>query len=188
VGSPLAACATRTEARAARRAGLRTAVIGVGARRELPEGPVLSFGLAGALHDGVAFGELLDATRVVDADGATLWEGEPLGVRGARQVTILAAPSVVDDPDERVLLHRRTGADAADMESGVLARTGRLAGCVRAVSDTPARPLGPLADVLDGDGRVSWRGVVRALAQPRRTWASVSSVRRALRRLEEVAV
>jgi hypothetical protein len=74
------------------------------------------------------------------------------------------------------------------MESGVLARTGRLAGCVRAVSDTPARPLGPLADVLDGDGRVSWRGVVRALAQPRRTWASVSSVRRALRRLEEVAV
>src|SRR5437764_13107214 len=122
------ACATKTEERAARKLGARTALIGIGARRALPDGPVVSFGLAGGLHDGLDCGEVVDATRVVDADGAVLWEGEPLGAPGAKTGTILAVDAVVDDPAERRRLHERTGADAIDMESGVLARTGRLAG------------------------------------------------------------
>ena len=133
-------CATRTEARAARRAGLKAAVVGIGAPGELPEGPLVSFGLAGALHDGLACGDVLDAARVVDANGEILWEGGPLGVDGARRVTILATSAVVDGPAERLALHRRTGADAADMESGVLAQSGRLVGCLRAISDTPSAP------------------------------------------------
>ena len=148
------ACATRTEERAARKLGARTALIGIGARRALPDGPVVSFGLAGGLHDGLECGEVVDATRVVD------------------------------DPAERRRLHERTGADAIDMESGVLARTGRLAGCLRAISDTPERTLGPLVDVMDASGKLRPGGIVRALAAPRRTCRALADVRRALEALQ----
>jgi DNA topoisomerase IB len=181
------ACATRTEERAARRLGARTALVGIGARRVLPEGQVVSFGLAGGLHDGLECGEVLDATRVVSADGKVLWEGGPLGAAGARRGTILAVDAIVDDPDERRRLHERTGADAADMESGPLARSGRLAGCLRAISDTPGRTLGPLAELLDAEGRLRPQGVVRALAAPRRTQRALADVRWALTRLERVS-
>jgi hypothetical protein len=181
------ACATKTEERAARRLGARTVIVGIGARRGVPDEQVVSFGLAGGLHDGVVCGEVLDATRVVDADGAVLWEGAPLGVPGARTATIVAVDAVVDDPGERRRLHERTGADAADMESGALARAGRLAGCLRAVSDTPDRTLGPLAGVLDADGRLRPLGLVRALATPRRTGRALADVRHALGRLEGVS-
>ena len=42
-------------------------------------------------------------------------------------------------------LARRTGAAAADTESATLAATGRLAGVIRAISDTPEQPVGRLA-------------------------------------------
>ncbi len=178
------ACATRTEERAARRAGARTALVGIGARRELPDGPLVSFGLAGGLHDGIECGEVLDATRVVDSDGTVLWEGSPLGAHGARPGTILAVDVVVDDPAERRRLHELTGADAIDMESGALARSGRLAGCVRAISDTPDRTLGPLAEMLDAEGRLRPAGVARALVAPRHTGRALADVRRALDALQ----
>jgi len=181
------ACATKTEERAARKLGARTALVGIGARRALPDGPVVSFGLAGGLHDGLECGEVLDATRVVDATGAVLWEGQPLGVPGARTGTILASDALVDDPAERRRLHELTGADAVDMESGVLARSGRLAGCLRAISDTPERTLGPLTEVLDANGRLRPRGIARALSQPRRTGRALADVRGALRKLEGVS-
>jgi nucleoside phosphorylase len=176
-----AVCATRTEARSARRAGLSAAVVGVGVRESLPGGPLVSFGLAGALHEGLACGDVLDAVRVVDVDGATLWEGSPLGVSGARHATMLAADRVVDDAEERRRRHRRTGADAVDMESGALARSGRLAGCVRAVSDTPSRTLGRWPE--------RWTRITAALEWCRRdrrpareSWRALGDVRRALRR------
>jgi hypothetical protein len=179
-------CATRTEARAARRAGLRAEVAGIGATRTLPEGPLVSFGLAGALHDGFRLGDVVDATRVVDAEGTVLWEGGPLGARGARQATVVATTSVADDPAARRALHERSGADVADMESGVLARSGRLAGCVRAVSDTPSKPLGPLAGVVDAEGSLTVAGALRALVRPRQTVRALAGVRRALRSLAAV--
>ena len=76
------AVATTAEERAARRAGARTALIGLRAANGIPEGRLVSFGLAGALHDGLSCGEVIDATRVVDTEGAVLWEGPPLGVLG----------------------------------------------------------------------------------------------------------
>ena len=181
------ACATRTEARAARRYGGRVAVIGVGARKGVPEGRLVSFGVAGGLHDGLAAGTVLDATRVVDASGSILWEGGPLGVAGARAATILAGDRVVDDPEERRALHRRTGADAVDMESGPLARSGRLSGCLRAVGDTPTRTLGPLARALGPDGRLSARGIAGALLRPRSSGRAFRDLRRALHALEAAA-
>ncbi len=175
--------ATRTEAGAAR--GRRSAVVGIGARKRLPAGDLVSFGLAGGLHDGLELGDVLDATRVVDTEGNVLWQGGPLGVEGARPGTIVAADRVVEDRAERLELHRRTGGDAVDMESAALARTGRLAGVLRAVSDTPSRGLGPLARALGDDGRLSPRGIAGMVAAPVETARALRSLRFALRRLGE---
>jgi hypothetical protein len=101
-------------------------------------------------------------------------------------VTILAADAVVDDPAERRRLHERTGADAADLESGPLARSGRLRGVLRAVSDTPSRPLDGLAHGVKADGGYDWPALVRAFASsPRGFVRSATDARRALGRLRE---
>ena len=178
------ACATRAELRVARRAGARAALVGLGATRGIPEGPLVSFGLAGALRDDLPAGTVLDATRVVGIDGTVLWNGEGMEVQGARPATILAAESIVDDADERRRLHERTGADAVDLESGPLARSGRLRGVIRAVSDTPSRPLNGLADGVTADGGYNWPGLVRAFARsPRGFVRSAADVRHALGQL-----
>jgi hypothetical protein len=158
------ACATTAEERAARRAGLRTALVGLRGVNGVPEGEVVSYGLAGAL-DGLPTGAVIDAVRVVDETGAVLWEGEPLGVPGAVRGTILASERVVDDPAERRELHERTGADAVDLESGVLARSGRLRGVLRAVSDTPERRLHGICDAVKPQGPYDWAGIARGLAR-----------------------
>ncbi len=179
------AVATTAEERAARRAGATTALVGLGAANGIPEGRLVSFGLAGALHDGLACGDLIDATRVVDEAGAVLWEGAPLGVSGARGGTILAMDVLVDDPAARRRLHERTGADAVDMESGALARTGRLAGVLRAVSDTPERGLSGIAGAVGPEGRTAWGGLALAFARAPRGFArAAADARRALKRLE----
>jgi adenosylhomocysteine nucleosidase len=154
----------------------------------VPEGLVVSFGLAGALRDGLAPGTVVDATRIVDVEGTVLWEGGPLGVPGAEPVTILAADGIVDDPAERRRLHDRTGADAADLESGPLARAGRLHGVLRAVSDTPDRRLNGLAAGIRQDGGYDWPALARAFAREPRAFArAASDARRALGRLGEAA-
>jgi len=181
------ACATAAELRVGRRAGARTALVGLGAVNGVPEGPLVSFGLAGALRDGLDAGTVLDATRVVDSEGAVLWEGEQLGVDGARPGTILAVDAIVDDADERRRLHERTGADAVDLESGPLARTGRLRGVLRAVSDTPDRPLHGVAAAMNADGSYNCVGLAKALARDPRGFAQAASdARRALERLGAV--
>jgi hypothetical protein len=175
------ACATTAEQRAARRAGARAALVGLAAGNGVPEGPIVSFGLAGALRDGLASGTVLDATRIVDGSGAVLWEGEPLGVPGAQPGTILAADSVIDDPRERRRLHERTGADATDLESGPLARTGRLQGVLRAVSDTPQRTLHGICAAVTPAGAYDWPGLVRAFAREPRGFArAAADAKRAL--------
>jgi hypothetical protein len=161
------ACATTAEQRVARRAGLRAVRIGVRGAAGLPAGDLVSFGLAGALHDGLRVGEILDATRVVDAAGATLWEGAPLGVAGARQATMLASDVLVHDAVERRRLRESSGADAVDMESGVLAATGRLAGVVRAISDVPSSTVEGVDDTVHDDGRTDVIGLLRWVASKR---------------------
>jgi adenosylhomocysteine nucleosidase len=182
------ACATAAEERAARRSGVRAERVGLGARNAVPEGPLVSFGLAGALRDGLAPGTVVDATRVVDVEGAVLWEGGPLGAPGAEPATILAVDAIVDDPAERRRLHQLTGADAADLESGRLARSGRLCGVLRAVSDTPSRPLEGLAGGVKQDGGYDWPALARVFAHsPRGFVRSAIDAQRALGRLGEAA-
>jgi hypothetical protein len=179
------ACATSAEARAARRAGATAALVGLGTANGLPDGDLVSFGLAGAL-DGLPIGTVIDATCVVDERGEVLWEGEPLGVAGATPGTILAAERVIDDPEERRRLHEATGADAVDLESGPLASSGRLRGVVRAVGDTAERTLHGIPAAVKPDGSYDWPGLVKAFVRDPRGFAgAASNARRALKRLEE---
>jgi nucleoside phosphorylase len=182
------ACAMTVEERIARRLG-STALVGLGASNGVPpEGRLVSFGIAGALRDDLPIGTVIDATRVVDESGAVLWEGGPLGVAPARLGTILGAARIVDDPAERARLRGATGADAVDMESGPLARSGRLAGCIRAISDTPTRRLGGVAQGANANGEVDVVGFLRGfLREPLVTARAVRGARRALKSLEAIA-
>ena len=182
------ACATLPEQEAGQRAGYRTTRVGLRAANGLPPAPLVSFGLAGALRDDLPCGSVLDGVRVVDGEGRVLWAGTPLGIRGARAATMLAADGVIDDPRERRRLHERTGADAVDLESGVIARAGRLAGCLRVVSDTPARRLHGICDAVKRDGAYDFAGMARAFARsPRGFLRAAVDGRRALRVLERAA-
>jgi nucleoside phosphorylase len=154
----------------------------------LPDGPLVSFGLAGALDERLEPGTLVTAVRVVDEDGETLWEGSPLPVPGARPVVLCSAARIVDAPAERAALASRTGAEVVDLESGRLAATGRLVGVVRAVSDTPSRPLGPLAGAVTPAGETDLGAAVRAFAAgPRASLRSARAARRAVAGLEPAA-
>jgi adenosylhomocysteine nucleosidase len=182
------ACAMGAEERVARRLG-RTVRVGLAAANGVPEGRLVSFGIAGALRDGLPVGTVIDATRVVDETGAVLWEGAPLGVASARAGTILGASRIVDDPAERARLHAATGADAVDMESGPLARSGRLAGCVRAISDTPAQGLGGVAEAAKPSGDADLVGLLRGFVrQPAATARAVANSLRALRSLRRAVL
>jgi hypothetical protein len=95
---------------------------------------------------------------------------------------------VVDGAFERAGLAARTGADAVDLESGRLAASRRLAGVVRAISDTPGRPVGRLARASRGDGRVRWGVVLHSfVTEPRTAVRAARDARRALAALELAA-
>jgi hypothetical protein len=180
------ACATTAEARVAKRAGLPTARVGIRAVNGVPSGSVVSFGLAGALHDGLRVGDVLDATRVVNERGETLWQGSPLGIEGARDATVLASHDLVHDADERRRLHETSGADAVDMESGVLARSGRLAGVVRVISDDAKSSIEGVDTTIHPDGSTDVVGLLRWVATRRgdaiRSMKDAVSALRALER------
>jgi adenosylhomocysteine nucleosidase len=154
----------------------------------VPEGRLVSFGFAGGLDPQLRPGTLVTATKVVDASGATLWEGEPLPVEGARPAIICAGSKVTDAPEARRMIAEKTNAEAIDTESGALARTGRLAGVVRAISDTGDRPLGPLATAATRDGGTDWKVVVSAfLTEPLGTLRSARDAHKAMRALGRAA-
>jgi hypothetical protein len=175
------ACATSAEERVARRAGLDAVRVGIGVANGVPEGRLVSFGVAGSLGE-LRVGEVLDATRVVDETGATLWEGPGLGVRGARAGVLLGGNVLVHDVAERDQLRVASGADAVDMESGTLARSGRLAGVVRAISDDASSAVEGLDTTVHADGRTNALGLLRWIAKQRGD--AIRSIRGALRALK----
>jgi nucleoside phosphorylase len=182
------ACALEVEEKVARKAGLRTALIGMGVTRPVPEGPLVSFGFAGGLVPDLERGALLTASRIVSDTGEKLWEGEPLAVDGAEPAVICSTDRVIDSAEERLRLAQRTGAVAVEMESGKLAATGRLTGTVRAVSDSPDRPLGGLATAIRADGSTDWKAVARSiLTQPVTTGRAIVGAQRALGSLRRAA-
>ena len=179
------ACATSAEERVARRLGLNAVRVGVCVANGVPEGSLVSFGLAGSLGE-LQVGEVLDATRVVDETGATLWEGPGLGLRGVRDGVVLGGDVLVHDAAERTRLHEASGADAVDMESGVLARSGRLAGVVRVVSDDVRSTIEGVDGTVHADGRTNIAGLLRwVLARRGGAIRSMRDALRALHALEE---
>ena len=94
-------------------------------------------------------------------------EGSPLGVAGAREATVLASDVLVHDPAERRRLHESSGADAVDMESGVLARSGRLEGVVRAISDDVTSTIEGVDTTVRPDGSTDALGLLRWLGGKR---------------------
>ena len=175
------ACATSAEERVARRLGLKAVRVGVSVANGVPEGNLVSFGLAGSLGE-LGVGQVLDATRVVDETGATLWEGPGLGVRGARAGVVLGGDVLVHDAAERARLRESSGADAVDMESGVLARSGRLAGVLRAISDDAGSVVEGVDRTVHADGRTNIAGLLRWVAS--RRGGAVRSMHGALRALK----
>jgi adenosylhomocysteine nucleosidase len=161
------AVATTAEERVAKRAGLPTVRVGLRAANGVPPGRVVSFGLAGALDDALRIGDVIDATRVVDASGETLWEGAGIGITGAKRCVVLASDVLVHDAGERRRLRDASGADAVDMESGVLARSGRLAGVLRVVSDDTASAVEGVDKTVHTDGRTDVAGLLRWVARRR---------------------
>jgi hypothetical protein len=175
------ACATTAEERVARRVGFDTVRVGIGVANGVPAGRLVSFGVAGSLG-GMQVGEVLDATRVVDETGATLWEGPGLGAHGARPGVLLGGAVLVHDAAERDRLRAVSGADAVDMESGTLARSGRLAGAVRAISDDASSTVEGFDTTVHADGRTNVLGLLRWVATQRAD--AVRSIRGALRALK----
>jgi hypothetical protein len=179
------ACATSAEERLARRLGLTAVRVGLRVANGVPEGRLVSFGLAGSLGE-LSVGEVLDATRVVDETGATIWEGPGLGVRGARGGVVLGGDVLVHDAAERARLRESSGADAVDMESGVLARSGRLAGVLRAISDDPHSMIEGVDSTVHADGRTNVAGLLRWITTRRSdALRAMRDALRALRALEE---
>jgi hypothetical protein len=132
-------------------------------------------------------GTVIVATRVVDEEGRVLWEGRPLGASPAQTGTILGASRIIDDPEERAELQRSSGADAVDMESGPLARNGSLAGCIRAISDTPDLALAGLAEGIKANGDTYYVGLLRGFVRsPRATARAATAAQRALKSLQGV--
>ena len=158
------ACALRVEQKAARKGGARTALVGLGANLPVPDGRLVSFGFAGGLEPRFRPGALVTATKVVDSNGETLWDGPALEIEGAEPAVVCAADGVANEPEARRTLARRSGAAVVDMESGVLASTGRLAGVVRAVSDSGEQPVGRLVCAGKADGGTDWKVIATAFA------------------------
>jgi adenosylhomocysteine nucleosidase len=183
------ACALRVEESVARKAGARAVVVGQGAHLPLPDGSLVSFGFAGGLVDELEPGTLLTATKVVDQQGKVLWEGEPLDVPGAAPAVICWSPDgVVNEAAARRALAESSGATAVDMESGALAATGRLAGAVRAITDTGARPVGALACAGKADGGTDWKVVAKAfVTEPAGSIRTTQDARKAIRALHRAA-
>jgi adenosylhomocysteine nucleosidase len=182
------ACALRVEERAARKGGAKTALVGMGAGLPLPDGRLVSFGFAGGLESRLRPGTLVTATKVVDSNGRTLWEGPALQVDGAQEAVVCASDSVANEPDERRALAEQSGAAVVDMESGVLASTGRLAGVVRAITDSGHQPVGRLVCAGKADGGTDWKVVATAFAtEPLRSIRTARDARKATAALTRAA-
>ena len=136
----LFACAMKIERSAAKRLG-QTILVGVSCKLLMPPRPVISFGVAGALSDDLPVGQVVDINKVVDENGTVLWEGRPLGIRGAYVGAIVTTDHIVNNSQERLELCKRSGAKVVDMETGIYAREGKLVGGARVISDSPRYPL-----------------------------------------------
>jgi len=136
---------------------------------------LVSFGLAGGLARGLAPGDLLLPSAVIDADGTRYvvdagWRAATGLACSAAGAVLLGSDRLVDDPAMKAALHARYAASAVDMESHRVARAAIRAGlaflCVRAVADPHTRALPPSAHQAVGpDGGVRMLATLSGLAR-----------------------
>lgn len=175
------ACAGADGARAEREAA---ALIAAGAQA------LLSFGLAAGLDGAVRPGAVLCPAHIVLAGGETLatepaWREAVIASAGAAGITVIqgglaATDRVLSTAIEKRTLGARTGALAADMESGATARAAAHAGvphlAVRAIADPAERALpGWTRSAVRADGRIAALGVTAHFAL--RPWDLLSLAR-----------
>ena len=165
----------------AKRLGLHTVRVGVASRTACPEGRLVSFGLAGALRRAAHRRRpRRDARRRRDRRDALGGTG-PRRPRGARRRSFSAATSSSTMRPSARRLREASGADAVDMESGVLARSGRLAGVVRAISDDAGSAVEGVDTTVHADGRTDVVGLLRWVVDAPRRRGSLDARRRARR-------
>ena len=132
---------------------------------------LLSFGLAGGLAPDLPAGAVLVPRRVVTWSGETWAADLDLAtVLGTPAGTILAADDVLATSAEKRAAWEATGAVAADLESGAVARVAAQHGLrfavIRAICDPADRTLPAAAlTALDRHGRISPGALLRSLAR-----------------------
>jgi adenosylhomocysteine nucleosidase len=137
---------------------------------------LISFGLAGGLDPALRPGAIIVPSTVIacgDRFAADMNLSRMLG--GVTDDVVFAAGAVITSVTEKRRLHQRTGATAADLESGAVARVAAARGVpfavLRAICDPAERALPPAAlAALDARGAIgaigAWRVAVSLVARP----------------------
>jgi adenosylhomocysteine nucleosidase len=183
-GFVVAATGLRAEARIAARSIRVRAIAGGGAAEELErrlrqaiaEGgeAIISFGLAAGLAPGMIAGTCIIGREVVH--GGTCHSTDPMWasrLKAALGRADTARIAGVDQPlsgvSEKQVLHAKSGAAAADMESHIVGRLAAEYGLpfaiLRVIADPAERPIPPAALVgMRRDGGIDVRAVLNSLA------------------------
>lgn len=138
-------------------------------RNRKPERPVLLVGLAGALVDGIAIGDVFEADAVLAAGGKrieTTWR-LPRSLNVPMTQVTSKTRAVTSRPAKRAL-HAVTNAQLVDMESQAFAAMatdlGWEFGIIRAISDGLDDPLPPGCDHwVDHHGRAAKGAIAMAI-------------------------
>ena len=141
---------------------------------------LLSCGFAAALDAGLKPGTISVPERVISANGESYpvsaeWHGRLYQALSAQLPVVtkalLESEMIVNRPDAKRRLSRRTQAVAADMESGAQARLARARrtpfAVVRVISDTAASQIpDSVMQTLEPSGSLHWSCLARALLHP----------------------
>ncbi len=134
---------------------------------------LISFGLAGGLDPALRPGALIVPATVIARDDRFAADADlsrMLG--GVTDDVVLGAGAVITSVAEKRRLHQQTGATAADLESGAVARVAAARGVpfavLRAICDPAERALPPAAlAALDVRGAIGvWRVAASLVARP----------------------
>jgi nucleoside phosphorylase len=142
---------------------------------------VVVCGIAGGLGGAAGAGDVVVASRLLDAAGADVGPVVALEVPGTVQGAVASVAAPVDDAAGRAAL-RAVGAVAVETEAAAWARACAVAGAplvvVRAILDTPSLPLGRAAGLVQ-PGAAAPRAVdvVRVAVRPS-AWTTLLRVGR----------
>lgn len=140
---------------------------------------IVSFGIAGGLDPLLKAGDLVVASEIMAGEerwatapalSEALVEGTSIGRRRIVAGAIVGAEEVILEPRDKVVLHRKTGATAVDMESHIAAAYAASVGlpfaALRVINDPASRALPALAlNALKPNGDICPRKVLRGIAR-----------------------